>query len=387
MVTFLVKKFVKDYQNTKDSHVRSAVGRLCGYIGILANVFLFVIKYLIGAIVNSVSIRADAINNLSDACSNIISIVSFHLSNKPADKEHPFGHERTETIASLFVGLIVGYIGIEMARESVNKILHPEAVDFRMVTVLILVISILVKLWMYFYNKKLAKIYDSSLLEATALDSISDVMGTGAVLLSTVLSPLVHWNLDGYMGIIVSCLILYNAYGLIKEVINSLLGEAPDTKIVQELNRTILSDRQVLGVHDLMIHNYGPNRLFANAHVEVDSDQDIFVVHDAIDNIERKVKKEMGIELVLHMDPVKVNDPLTEQYKEQVAKAIKALNVEWNFHDFRIVSGPTHVNLVFDLVIPFSEKRTKEEIKALLKEKIDSDKEVYLVLTIDHPMA
>lgn len=387
MVTFLVKKFVKDYQNTKDSHVRSAVGRLCGYIGILANVFLFVIKYLIGAIVNSVSIRADAINNLSDACSNIISIVSFHLSNKPADKEHPFGHERTETIASLFVGLIVGYIGIEMARESVNKILHPEAVDFRMVTVLILVISILVKLWMYFYNKKLSKIYDSSLLEATALDSISDVMGTGAVLLSTVLSPLVHWNLDGYMGIIVSCLILYNAYGLIKEVINSLLGEAPDTKIVQELNRTILSDRQVLGVHDLMIHNYGPNRLFANAHVEVDSDQDIFVVHDAIDNIERKVKKEMGIELVLHMDPVKVNDTLTEQYKEQVAKAIKALNVEWNFHDFRIVSGPTHVNLVFDLVIPFSEKRTKEEIKALLKEKIDSDKEVYLVLTIDHPMA
>ena len=387
MVTFLVKKFVKDYQNTKDSHVRSAVGRLCGYIGILANVFLFVIKYLIGAIVNSVSIRADAINNLSDACSNIISIVSFHLSNKPADKEHPFGHERTETIASLFVGLIVGYIGIEMARESVNKILHPEDVDFRMVTVLILVISILVKLWMYFYNKKLSKIYDSSLLEATALDSISDVMGTGAVLLSTVLSPLVHWNLDGYMGIIVSCLILYNAYGLIKEVINSLLGEAPDTKIVQELNRTILSDRQVLGVHDLMIHNYGPNRLFANAHVEVDSDQDIFVVHDAIDNIERKVKKEMGIELVLHMDPVKVNDTLTEQYKEQVAKAIKALNVEWNFHDFRIVSGPTHVNLVFDLVIPFSEKRTKEEIKALLKEKIDSDKEVYLVLTIDHPMA
>ena len=387
MVTFLVKKFVKDYQNTKDSHVRSAVGRLCGYIGILANVFLFVIKYLIGAIVNSVSIRADAINNLSDACSNIISIVSFHLSNKPADKEHPFGHERTETIASLFVGLIVGYIGIEMARESVNKILHPEAVDFRMVTVLILVISILVKLWMYFYNKKLSKIYDSSLLEATALDSISDVMGTGAVLLSTVLSPLVHWNLDGYMGIIVSCLILYNAYGLIKEVINSLLGEAPDTKIVQELNRTILSDRQVLGVHDLMIHNYGPNRLFANAHVEVDSDQDIFEVHDAIDNIERKVKKEMGIELVLHMDPVKVNDTLTEQYKEQVAKAIKALNVEWNFHDFRIVSGPTHVNLVFDLVIPFSEKRTKEEIKALLKEKIDSDKEVYLVLTIDHPMA
>lgn len=387
MVNLLVKRFVKDYQNTKDSGVRSAVGRLCGFIGILANLFLFVIKYVIGVIVNSVSIRADAINNLSDACSNIISIVSFVVSNKPADEDHPFGHERSETIASLFVGLIVGYIGIEMAKESIEKILHPSAIDFRIVTLVILGISIVVKLWMYAYNKKLSKVYDSSLLEATALDSISDVMGTGAVFLSTLISPLVGWNLDGYMGIIVSFIILYNAYTLIREVLNVLLGEAPDSHLVKKIDRFILKSPEVLGVHDLMIHNYGPNRLFASAHVEVDASDDIFKVHDAIDNIEREIKKKMGIELVLHMDPVKVNDPLTEHYKKLVADAIQALGVSWNFHDFRIVSGPTHVNLVFDLVIPYDETMTPSQIEENLLAQIKSDKKVYLVLTIDHPMA
>lgn len=387
MVNFLVKRFVKDYQNTKDSGVRSAVGRLCGFVGIFANIFLFVIKYGIGVIVNSISIRADAINNLSDACSNIISIVSFVVSNKPADEDHPFGHERSETIASLFVGLIVGYIGIEMAKESLDKILHPSAIDFRMVTLVILGISIVVKLWMYVYNKSLSKIYESSLLEATALDSISDVMGTGAVFLSTLISPLVGWNLDGYMGIIVSLIILYNAYSLIKEVLNSLLGEAPDPDLVKKIDLFILQSPEVLGVHDLMIHNYGPNRLFASAHVEVDAAKDIFNVHDAIDNIEREIKKQMGIEMVLHMDPVKVNDPQTEHYKRMVADAIQSLEKPWNFHDFRIVSGPTHVNLVFDLVIPYEDKYTEKQIREMLLQHMHADKEIYLVLTIDHPMA
>lgn len=386
MVNFLVKRFVKDYQNTKDSNVRSAVGRLCGFIGILANIFLFVIKYAIGVIVNSVSIRADAINNLSDACSNIISIVSFVVSNKPADEDHPFGHERSETIASLFVGLIVGYIGIEMAKESLMKILHPASIDFRVVTLVILGISIIVKLWMYAYNKSLSKTYDSSLLEATALDSISDVMGTGAVFLSTLISPLVGWNLDGYMGMVVSLIILYNAYSLIKDVLNSLLGEAPDPNVVKQIDHFILESPEVLGVHDLMIHNYGPNRLFASAHVEVDASEDIFNVHDAIDNIEREIKKQMGIEMVLHMDPVKVNDPQTEHYKKMVADAISSLGMQWKFHDFRIVSGPTHVNLVFDLVIPYEDKYTERQIRDMLLKHMQSDKEIYLVLTIDHPM-
>lgn len=386
MVDYLVRRWIPNYENTKDSAVRSAVGRLCGVIGIFANIFLFGIKYAIGVIVNSVSIRADAINNLSDACSNIISIVSFHVSNKPADEHHPFGHERTETIASMFVGLIVGYIGIEMARESLDKILHPAALDFRYGTLVILAISILVKFWMYFYNKRLAKIYDSSLLEAAALDSISDVMGTGAVLLSTILSPLIGFNLDGFMGIIVSVIILFNAYKLIKEVINSLLGEAPDSGIVNKLLQRVMENSEVLGVHDLMIHNYGPNRLFASAHVEVDSSHDIFLVHDQIDNIERQIKNEMGIELVLHMDPVRVNDPETEHYKRLVAQAIQSLRVKWSFHDFRIVTGPTHVNLVFDLVVPFSDPYTEEQIHSMLSERIKSDKPLYFVITIDHPM-
>ena len=378
MINLIVKRFVKNSEDTKNPDVRSAVGRLCGWIGILCNVFLFGIKFVIGIIVNSVSIQADAINNLTDAGSNIIAIFSFYLSNKPADKDHPFGHERTETIASLFVGLMIGFLGIEMAKESFGKILSPDTIDFRLVTVFILIISILVKLWMYLYNKSLSKKYESTMLEATALDSISDVIGTSAVLVSTVISPFIGFNLDGYMGVIVSAIILYNAYGLIKEVVNSLLGEAPDKTLVDDIVKEMMTDKRVLGVHDLMIHNYGPNRLFASAHVEVDASDDIFKVHDAIDNIEREIKKEMGIELVLHMDPVKVNDPLTEHYKKLVADAIQALGVSWNFHDFRIVSGPTHVNLVFDLVIPYDETMTPSQIEENLLAHIKSDKKVSL---------
>lgn len=387
MVDFIISKFVKDASNVKDATVRSMVGKLCGIIGIFANVFLFVIKFLIGVIVGSVSIQADAINNLTDAGSNIISILSFYFSNKPADKDHPFGHERTETIASLFVALMVAFLGFEMGKESIGKIFHPDMIDFRFVTVGILVISIIVKLWMYSYNKRLSVRYDSQMLEATALDSISDVMGTSAVLASTCISPMLGINLDGYMGLVVSALILYNAYGLLKEVINSLLGEAPDPKLVSQIVNEIKSNPAVLGVHDMIVHNYGPNKKFASAHVEVDSDADIFVTHDHIDNIEKKTKDELGIELVLHMDPVKVNDPLTEEYKNKLKKALAELQVPWTFHDFRIVTGPTHINLVFDLMIPYDEKHTEDEIKEMLLSHIESDKKIYLVMTFDHPFA
>lgn len=387
MVNFLVHKFIKNADDVKNSNVRSAVGKLCGWIGIVANIFLFVIKFMIGVIVKSVSIQADAINNLTDAGSNIISIVSFYVSNRPADKEHPFGHERTETIASLFVGLMIAFLGVEMAKESISKILHPDVIDFRYVTILILLISIVVKLWMYAYNKKLSKVYDSSLLEATALDSLSDVIGTSAVLISTIVSPMVHFNLDGYMGVIVSTLILYNAYGLLKDMLNSLLGEAPDPELVDSIVKMILSDDRVLGVHDMMVHNYGPNKKFASAHVEVNAENNIFDVHDHIDNIERIVKEQMQIDLVLHMDPVKVNDPETDLYHDQVLHAIHKIDPAWKFHDFRIVSGPTHVNLVFDLVIPFDEKRTKKEIEELLLSHIQSNKKIYLVITYDHPFS
>ena len=384
---FLVRRFIKNYQDTKNANVRTSVGKLSGIVGILNNLFLFVIKFLIGTIVHSVSIQADGVNNLTDAGSNIISILSFHLSNKPADKDHPFGHERTETIASLFVGILILVLGFETAKESISKVIHPGSIDFRIASVIILLISIMVKFWMYAYNKKLSKAYDSSLLEATALDSISDVCGTTAVLVSTLLSPVLHFNLDGYMGIVVSGIILYGAYGLLRDMINSLIGEAPDPELVHNIADMIMAHPVILGVHDMMLHNYGPNKIFASAHVEVDSSKDIFETHDHIDNIEREVKENMNIDLVLHMDPVKVNDPETELYRAKVVEAIHQIDPKWGFHDFRIVSGPTHVNLVFDLVIPFEEKYTQEEIEEMLLKHIESDKKIYLVLTIDHPYA
>lgn len=384
---FLVRRFIKNYQDTKDANVRTSVGKLSGIVGILNNLFLFVIKFVIGTIVHSVSIQADGVNNLTDAGSNIISILSFHLSNKPADKDHPFGHERTETIASLFVGILILVLGFETAKESISKVIHPGSIDFRLASVIILLVSIIVKFWMYTYNKKLSKTYDSSLLEATALDSISDVCGTTAVLVSTLLSPVLHFNLDGYMGIVVSGIIIYGAYGLLRDMINSLIGEAPDPELVHNIVDMIMAHPAILGVHDMMIHNYGPNKIFASAHVEVDSSKDIFETHDHIDNIEREVKENMNIDLVLHMDPVKVNDPETEMYRAKVVDSIHQIDSKWGFHDFRIVSGPTHVNLVFDLVIPFEEKYTQEEIEAMLLKHIQSDKKIYLVLTIDHPYA
>lgn len=386
-MNFLVRRFIKNYQDTKDANVRTNVGKLSGIVGIFSNLFLFVIKFVIGTIVHSVSIQADGINNLTDAGSNIISILSFHLANKPADKDHPFGHERTETIASLFVGILILVLGFETAKESISKVIHPGSIDFRIASVIILLISIIVKFWMYAYNKKLSKTYDSSLLEATALDSISDVCGTTAVLVSTLLSPVLHFNLDGYMGIVVSGIILYGAYGLLRDMINSLIGEAPDPELVHNIVDRIMAHPAILGVHDMMLHNYGPNKIFASAHVEVDSSKDIFETHDHIDNIEREVKENMNIDLVLHMDPVKVNDPETELYRAKVVEAIHQIDPKWGFHDFRIVSGPTHVNLVFDLVIPFEEKYSQEEIEAMLLKHIQSDKKIYFVLTIDHPYA
>lgn len=386
-MNFLVRRFIKNYQDTKDANVRTNVGKLSGIVGIFSNLFLFVIKFMIGTIVHSVSIQADGVNNLTDAGSNIISILSFHLANKPADKDHPFGHERTETIASLFVGILILVLGFETAKESISKVIHPGSIDFRIASVIILLISIIVKFWMYAYNKKLSKTYDSSLLEATALDSISDVCGTTAVLVSTLLSPVLHFNLDGYMGIVVSGIILYGAYGLLRDMINSLIGEAPDPELVHNIVDRIMAHPAILGVHDMMLHNYGPNKIFASAHVEVDSSKDIFETHDHIDNIEREVKENMNIDLVLHMDPVKVNDPETELYRAKVVEAIHQIDPKWGFHDFRIVSGPTHVNLVFDLVIPFEEKYSQEEIEDMLLKHIQSDKKIYFVLTIDHPYA
>ncbi|MBB5183400.1 cation diffusion facilitator family transporter [Catenisphaera adipataccumulans] len=387
MVNFLIRKYVSDYEKTEDPTVRSKIGRLSGIVGIFFNILLFALKFAIGTVVHSVSIQADAINNLTDSGSSFLEIISFHFAQKPADEEHPFGHQRTETIASFLVAIMLGYLGLKMMEESAVKILHPGTIDFRMTSVVILLFSVAVKLYMYFYNRSLARRYSSSLLQATAADSISDVIGTSAVLISTVISPLIHFNLDGYMGAVSSIIILYGAYQLLKEVVDSLLGKAPDPEMVKELKQRIIDHKMILGVHDLIIHDYGPGQIFASAHVEVDADANILKIHDEIDNIERQIHNAMNIELVLHMDPIKVNDPETDLYKDRLAAAIKEIGAPWSFHDFRIINGPTHTNLVFDLVIPFDEPRTKKEIIHTLRQHIDADHPIYLVITLDHPMS
>lgn len=386
MVKYIIQNYVKNYEDTQDIQVKGQVGRICGYVGIFFNVLLFVIKFVIGTIVHSVSIQADAINNLTDSGSTILSILSFYFANKPADKEHPYGHERLETISSFVISIIIGYLGLRMLEESVASILHPTKIVFKWVTVLILLISIGIKLYMYAYNKSLSETYQSSLLKATAFDSISDVIGTIAVLLATVLSPILHFNLDGYVGVVVSLVILYGAYQLLKENVDSLLGQAPDKELVDELEERLIKEDYVFGVHDIVIHQYGQNKIFASAHLEVDSTSDIVDIHDHIDNLEREIKDQMNIELVIHMDPILINDPDTMFYRNQLEQAIQETKKPWSFHDFRIIKGKTHTNLVFDLLVPFDEACTKKEMTQMIMEHMHVNHPVYLVMDIDNPM-
>ena len=330
MISFLAKTFIKDYQNTDDENVRHAYGNLTSLVGIVNNIVLFIFKFMAGTLAGSVSITADAVNNLSDAGSSIISLISFRLSSRPADEEHPFGHARYECIASMLVACLILLLGFELIKTSAGKILHPEEVLFSWVSVIVLVVSIGVKLWMYMYNHHYGKVLSSSIMEATAADSISDVMATGAVLLSTILSPILHFNLDGYMGVIVACLIIYAGGGIIKSALDELLGKAPSKELVQSLKDKIYEYDGVLGIHDLIIHDYGVNRLFASVHVEVDYKVDVMKSHDMVDNIERDVKKSMGIELVIHMDPIKRDDPVTNELKEFIKKALKAIHKDLN---------------------------------------------------------
>lgn len=384
MMQWLISKFKKE--SYTENEMRSFVGRISGVVAIFFNLFLFAIKFGIGWIVHSISIQADGMNNLSDAASNVLSIVSFHIASKPADKEHPYGHQRSEILASFLMAMLIALLGVEMFKESINNILHPQAIDFRWVTIGILLVSILVKLYMYSYNNVLAKTYSSSLLKAVAVDAMSDVIGTSGVLVSSILSPLLHFNLDGYMGLVLSFVILKNAYELLKDTSSSLIGRAPDPEMVKDLEKMVLNHDLILGVHDTMIHDYGPGRIFASIHVEVDAHDDILKTHDVIDNIEHEIKAKEGIDLVIHMDPILLQDPVTDAFKAKVNKAIREIDRGWTFHDFRVVNGPSHCNLVFDLVVPFDEKYSLDQIKDAIKAHMDTKQKVYLSITIDHPI-
>lgn len=387
MIELLIKKWVKNAQDTQSLVVRTQVGKVLGYVGIVLNSLLFLSKYIIGVLVHSVSIQADALNNLTDAGSNIISIVSFHISEKPADEGHPYGHERTEQITSLFVGVAIAFLGFESAKESLGHIFKPEPIDFKWSAVIVLLLSIAIKFWMYLYNTKFGKRYQSTLLMANALDSRSDTIGTIGVLVATLLSPIIHFQLDGYVGLIVSGVILYSAYDLLRSVTSSLLGEAPDSSIIHNLTNEILKSEEVIAVHDVLIHSYGPNKKYATAHAEVDGRKDMMSVHAQIDKIERKVKEDMDINLTIHVDPILLNDTLTEIYLTQFDSIIQKVGQgKWSMHDFWIAPHKNHIDVYFDLVVPYEETRSEEEISKLLLSKLNSKENISLYMEIDHPI-
>lgn len=380
MISFLAKKLIKNYKETNREEVRHAYGNLTSTVGVINNIVLFAFKFIAGTLARSVSITADAVNNLSDAGSSIISLVSFKISSKPADEKHPFGHARYECIASMVVATLILILGMELIKTSVDKILHPEMIEFSWLSVVVLVFSISVKLWMYTYNKHYGKLLKSSIMEATAADSISDVMATGAVLLSTIISPLIHFNLDGYMGVIVACFIIFAGLGIIKSALDELLGKAPDEELVKMIQKKVEEYPGALGMHDLVIHDYGSHRTFASLHVEVDHRVDVLKSHDMIDNMEKDFKDQLGIETVIHMDPIVIDDPLTNELREYMKDLVKDIDEHLSMHDFRMVQGTTHSNLIFDVVVPFQVKLSNTQILEEIKQRVTATYPNYFVV-------
>lgn len=387
MTSLLCKLFVKNYKEVTNPRVRSAYGTMVSIVGIVLNLLLFGAKFLVGTLFGAVSIVADAVNNLSDAGSQIISLISFRISAKPADREHPFGHARIEYVASMIVSFLILYIGLDLLMESVNKIIHPQLPERSWIAVWVLLGSILCKLWLALFNRRIGKRIDSAVMRATAQDSLSDVFSTSAVLLATLillLFPNVTLNLDAYMGVIVAALILVAGLKILNETKNSILGEAPGDEIVEKINSTVEKYEGVIGIHDLTVHNYGPGHVIAALHIEVDGKVDVFVSHDMIDNIERDLRRNCGIEATIHMDPVVTDDERINALKPRVQQAVAEIEPSLRIHDFRFVEGATHTNLIFDISVPFEVKESDEEIKRQVADKISRlDPTYFTVVTVD----
>ena len=384
MIQLIVRTFVKNYKDVENHHVREAYGKLAGIVGIISNIILFIIKFTVGILFKSISVTADAVNNLSDAGSSIITLIGFKLSGKPADAKHPYGHARMEYITGLVVSFIIILLGVELTKTSFDKVLHPEESVFSYLTIFVLIISVLMKLWQGMFNKKVGKTIHSTAIEATEADSINDVVATSAVLLSTIIAKWTGIHLDGYMGVLVAVFILVSGVKMIGETINPLLGMAPDQEMVDHINQKIMSYDTVLGIHDLVVHNYGPQRCFASVHVEVPASQDILISHDIIDNIERDFAKDMDIHLVVHLDPIVTDDETTNLLKAQVKHIVKDISPDLSIHDFRAVIGVSHTNLIFDVCVPFSVKMSDAEITGMISRKVkEIDPTYYTVIVVD----
>ena len=384
MIQFLVQKFIPNWQDTKNPSVRERYGVLAATVGILSNLLLFLIKILAGLLAGSISIIADAVNNLSDAGSSVITMLAFKISGKPADPKHPYGHARMEYISGMAVSFIIIFLGLQLMGSSFDKILHPQAISLSALTYLILIISVLVKLWQGIFNRKLGKQIASESLQATASDSLNDVI---AVLISAVFYHFTQIPIDGWIGLLVAGFITFSGIKLVIETGNPLLGEAPDPEFIQKLGSSIMGYEGVIGMHDLQVHSYGPGQVFATVHAEVPANVDILVSHDIIDNIEREVGADLGINLVIHMDPVVTDNEQINLLREQIAQIVKSVDTDLSMHDFRAVSGPSHTNLVFDVVVPPGFEMDDERVTQVISEKAKKLGNYFCVITIDRNYA
>lgn len=384
MTNLLIKLFIKAPSDIQKRGVRQSYGTLGSVVGIIINFLLFVGKFTVGTLFGSVAISADAINNLSDAGSSFISLISFKISSKPADREHPFGHARIEYIASMAVGVIVLLIGFDLLKESFFKILSPEPMSKSVIVLIVLAISILAKLWLGIFYKNIAKRINSEILRAASADSFSDVLSTGATLASALVWLFFDVNIDAYVGLVVSVFILIAGLKILNENKNIILGSAPDPEIIEIIKKEALKDSRIIGIHDLLVHSYGAGATIASFHAEVDGKSDFFEVHDLIDNIEKQLFSEHNITCTIHMDPVVTDDERINTLKAQVEAVVKDIGTGLRIHDFRCVEGPTHTNLIFDIEVPFEEKRGNKEIASLVEAKIKTlDPTYFAVISVD----
>lgn len=386
MTDLIVKAFIKDYKNVTDSKVRMKYGILSGCVGIALNVILCLMKFFVGSMTGSIAITADAVNNLSDAGSSAVTVFGFKMAGKPADKDHPFGHGRIEYITAMIVSFIILFMGVELAIQSVEKIRTPEDVRFSLVGAIIIAASILGKLWLAFFNKRLGKKIDSPAMTAVVADSISDIAATSVTLTALILSnffPTLH--IDGWLGIVVACFVLKAGFDIFRDTLSSLIGRPPSKELVEEMKNKIMSYDHVSGIHDLIMHNYGPDHFFATVHVEIPADIDVMVGHDIIDNIENDIKKEMGIDLTIHYDPLVVNNERVTELREMTEEIVKGISPDLSIHDFRVVDGPMHTNLIFDVVLPYGFKEKPNDIINEISLKISEVNNTYFtVIKAEH---
>lgn len=385
MVKLLGRLFIKNYQEYDNPVVRTSYGKLSGVVGIISNLLLCIIKIATGILIGSFSYVADGINNLSDAGSSIVTLIGFRLASEPADADHPFGHQRIEYLTGLIVSFIIIAIGLILFKSSVESIINPkEAAEFSVISCLILVFAIIVKCLQSLFYRKIGKLIKSTAVIATSVDSLNDCISTTAVLIASIISLFTDIRLDGYMGCFVSIFIFISGYKLVKESMSPLIGEKPSKELVDSIANKILSYPKVLGIHDLVIHSYGPGKIFATIHVEVDSEESILVTHDVMDNIEHDFKEEMGINLVIHMDPIDTKDESTQELREEAFKILQKIDPILTFHDFRIVRGETHTNVLFDVVVPIKYNKSDSELKKLIGDMFrEYDSKINVVLEID----